>query len=201
MTNPPLPETPSHLPKITGLPAEVCSLFALSDEGRAILRPDLPAGAFVESLCAAGLWIDAVRFLAYALPKRETVWWGCLAARMTLGETARDAASQAVGTAEAWVYRPNEENRRAAMAAATAAGNDSPAAWVARGAFWSGGSLAPADAPVVPPGETLTAAAVAGAVCLSAMQKEPEHAAAKYQVFVAQGLDIAGGGTGRPKSG
>jgi hypothetical protein len=54
---------------------------------------------------------------------------------------------------------------------------------------------------VVPPGETLTAAAVAGAVCLAAVQQEPERAPEKYRVFIAQGLDIAAGGTGRPKSG
>jgi hypothetical protein len=201
MANPSTPATPSRLSKITGSTPEICSHFALSDEGRTILQPDLPAEAFVDRLCAAGLWIDAVRFLAHALPKREAVWWGCLAARATLGETPHDAARGAVDAAEAWVYRPNEDNRRAAMAAATAAGNDSPAGWAARGAFWSGGSLAPPEGPVVPPAETLTGAAVAGAVCLAAVQREPEHAPDKYRLFVAQGLDIAGGGTGRSKSG
>jgi len=187
--------------KITASTVEICARFALSDEGRAILQPDLPAGTFVDGLCAAGLWIDAVRFLAHALPKREAVWWGCLAARATLGEAPRDVVREAVEAAEVWVYRPNEDNRRAAMGAATAAGNDTPASWAARGAFWSGGSLAPPEAPIVPPDEMLTAAAVAGAVCLAAVQNEPEHAPEKYRVFIAQGLDIAGGGTGRPKSG
>jgi hypothetical protein len=190
-----------QLSKITASTVEICSRFALSDEGRAIVLSDLPAGAFVDKLCAAGLWIDAVRFLAHALPKREAVWWGCLAARASLGEAPHNVLREAVEAAEAWVYRPNEDNRRAAMGAATAAGNESPASWAARGAFWGSGSLAPPDAPVVPPGETLTGAAVAGAVCLAAVQQEPEHAPEKYRIFIAQGLEIAGGGTGRPKSG
>jgi hypothetical protein len=201
MANQSTPTAPSRLGKITGSTTEISLRFALSDEGRAILRPELSAEAFVDMLCTAGLWIDAVRFLAHALPKREAVWWGCLAARAMLGEAPHDVAFGAVEAAEAWVYRPNEDNRRAAMAAATAAGNDSPAGWAARGAFWSGGSLAPPEAPVVPPDETLTGAAVAGAVCLAAVQREPERAPDKYRVYIAQGLDIAGGGTGRPKSG
>jgi hypothetical protein len=201
MANPSIATAPSRLGKITGSTSEICSHFALSDEGRAILQPDLPAGEFVDRLCAAGLWIDAVRFLAHALPKREAVWWGCLAARAALGEAPHAAARAAVEAAEAWVYRPNEDNRRAAMAATTAAGNDGPAVWAARGAFWSGGSLAPPEAPLVPPAETLTGAAVAGAVCLAAVQREPEHAPDKYRLFIAQGLDIARGGTGRSKSG
>jgi hypothetical protein len=200
MANSSIPAAPSRPSKITGSNSEICSRFALSEKGSAFLQEQLPAGAFVDRLCAAGLWIDAVRFLAHALPKREAVWWGCRAARMTLGERPPDAARQAVEAAEAWVYRPNEENRRAAMAAATAAGNDGPAGWAARGASWSGGSLAPPEAPVVPPGDTLTAAAVAGAVCLAAVQQQPEHAPEKYRVFIAQGLDIAGGGTGRLES-
>jgi hypothetical protein len=201
MTTASIQPADQQLSKITAPTVEISSRFALSDEGRAILQPDLPAGVFVDRLCASGLWIDAVRFLAHALPKREAVWWGCLAARATSGEAQHELLRKAVEAAEAWVYRPNEDNRRAAMDAATAAGNESPAGWAARGASWSGGSLAPPDAPVVPPGETLTAAAVAGAVCLAAVQQEPERAPEKYRIFIAQGLDIAAGGTGRPKSG
>jgi hypothetical protein len=201
MANPSTPAASSRLSKITPSTLEICSRFPLTDEARAILQPDLSAEAFVDRLCTAGLWIDAVRFLAHGLPKREAVWWGCLAARAALSEAPHAAACGAVEPAEAWVYRPNEDHRRAAMAAATAAGNDSPAGWAARSAFWSGGSLAPPEAPVVPPAEMLTGAAVAGAVCLAAVQREPEHAAGKYRVFIAQGLDIAGGGTGRSKSG
>ena len=200
MANPPTPAAPSRLSKITGSTLEICSRFPLTDEARAILQPDLPAEAFVDRLCTAGLWIDAVRFLAHALPKREAVWWGCLASRAALSEAPHAAACGAVEAAEAWVYRPNEDNRRAAMAAATAAGNDNPAGWAARGAFWSGGSLAPTEGPVVPPAETLTGTAVAGAISLAAVQQEPEHAPGKYRLFIVQGLDIAGGGTGRPKS-
>ena len=84
------------------------------------------------------------------------------------------------------------------MVAAEAVGNnESPARWAATAAAWSGGSLAPPEAPVVPPGETLTAQAVAGAVLLAAVRREPERAPERHRRAVAQAVDIARGGTGR----
>lgn len=194
-SNPPAPA--AALKKIEKKPGEICALFALSDEGRAALDPALAPHDFVGRLCAGELFPDAVRFLAHGLPKREAVWWACLAARAALAADAPPAQIEAVTAAEAWVYKPEEENRRAAMARAEAAGFDNPASWAAVAAFWSGGSLAPPEAPVVPPGDTLTAGAVAGAVLLGAVQREPERAPEKYRRFIAQGLDIARGGNGR----
>src|SRR5271169_4145798 len=133
MTDPSTSTPQSDLRKITGSTTDICGLFPLSAEGRAVIEPDLSAGAFIDRLCTEGLWIDAVRFLAHALPKREAVWWACLAARAALGDAPPEMLRQAVETAEAWVYRPNEDNRRAAMQAATAAGSDNPASWAARG--------------------------------------------------------------------
>jgi hypothetical protein len=186
------------LVKITGSVDMISALFPLSQEGLALRRPGLTPPDFVDLLCGAELWIDAIRFLAHALPRREAVWWACTAARSGLDPNAA-AQRQAVETTEAWVYHPDEERRRAAVAAAPAAGNDSPAHWAAMAASWSGGSLAPPEAPVVPPGETLTAQAVAGAVLLAAVKPEPERAPERYRNAVVQAIDIARGGTGRPK--
>ena len=57
-------------------------------------------------------------------------------------------------------------------------------------AFLSGGSMAPPDAPAAPPGEFLTAKAVAGAVTIAAVAKEPDKAPEKFKAFVTQGLDV-----------
>jgi hypothetical protein len=64
-------------------------------------------------------------------------------------------------------------------------------------AFWSEGSIAPEDAPAVPPANNLTAKAVAGAVMLAAVQAQPEKANDKYLFFIEQAIDIANGGNGR----
>jgi hypothetical protein len=191
--------TDTPLIKITKQTAEICALFPLSAEGRAQFDPDpaLSPAAFLDRLCGEGLAIDAIRFMAHGLPSREAVWWACLAAR-PVADTISAEETSAIEAAEAWVYRPDEEHRRTAMVAAEAVGNnESPARWAATAAAWSGGSLAPPEAPVVPPGETLTAQAVAGAVLLAAIRREPERAPERHRRAVAQAVDIARGGTGR----
>lgn len=179
--------------------AEIVALAGLG-EGANAVDAGLDPADFLDQLARRGLFVDAVRFLAHALPKREAVWWACLCARESLAPDAPAAAVAALQAAERWVYGPGEENRREAMARAEAAKFDGPASWAAVAAFWSGGSMAPPEAPVVPPGDTLTAAAVAGSVLLAAVQREPQLAADKYRRFLGFGLDIADGGSGRPRA-
>jgi hypothetical protein len=173
--------------------AEICAGFELGDEAKQLLaerRLHLEAepGAFLDELLALELHVDAVRFLAYALPKREAVWWACQCVRSVATDDDELAGLQA---AEAWVRDPSEQNRRAAMEAAESLEFGSPDAWAAVGAFWTEGSLAPPDAPVLPPGDELTGHAVAGSVLLAAVQSEPEKAPEKQRGFVALGVDVA----------
>jgi hypothetical protein len=184
------------LPKINRPTDEICATFPLSDAARALLSPEIVPGEYIDRLCRAALYVDGIRFLAHALPPREAVWWACLAARAALiaGDPAAQAALEA---AEAWVYQPDEDHRRVAMAAAAALANNNPARWAATAAAWTGGSLAPPEAPIVPPGATLTGQAAAGAVLLAAVQSEPEAAPDRHRRAIAQALDIARGGSGR----
>ena len=89
--------------------------------------------------------------------------------------------------------QPSEENRRAAETASEKAGLAKPAGCAAVAAFWSGGSLAPPNVPVVPPGPTLTAQAAANAVLLSAAATDPAKAPDKYFKFLAEGIQVANG--------
>jgi len=143
------------------------------------------------------LWVDAVNVFAQALPKREAVWWACVCARAAPEPEPRAPDLDAVAAAEAWVRRPDEANRRAAMAAAEATKMQSPEAWAAVGAFWSGGSMSPEGQPAVPPAEHLTGVAIAGAVVLAAVRRLPERADARFALFLTSARDIAGGGGGR----
>ncbi|WP_291295957.1 DUF6931 family protein [Elioraea sp.] len=171
---------------------------------RADLAPEAAAAAVgapdtataLARIVKAGMMADAARFMAHALPKREAVWWACMCARATAPEAPPPDAAALVA-AEAWVRKPEEEPRREAMVRAEAAGFRSPEAWAAVGAFWSGGSMAPLGQPVVPPAEHLTGVAVAGAVSLAAVRREPEKAEATLHRFIQSGLDIAAGGSGR----
>jgi len=177
-------------------PRTVLERADLAPEAAALAGGASDSAAALPRLIEAGMLADAARFLAHALPKREAVWWACMCARATAPEPPPPDA-EALAAAEAWVRKPDEEHRRAAMAKAEGAGFRSPEAWAAVAAFWSGGSMAPAGQPVVPPAEHLTGVAVAGAVSLAAVRREPEKAEATLRRFLDSGLDIAAGGAGR----
>jgi hypothetical protein len=182
------------LTKITAkTAAEVCKNFALTDEAKTLLRDGLTPAQFVDILISKQYFPDAVRFLAHALPKREGVWWASLCARAAAGPSPPSKIAAALQAAEKWTVDPSEENRRAAMPAAEAAEFKTPAGCAAVAAFWSGGSLAPPNAPVVPPSEYLTAHGISGAVMLAAVQAEPQKAPEKYRKFMAQGIEVAKG--------
>jgi len=178
--------------------AMICQDIQLDEQALKRLDTNLPPVDFLKALIEQELYPDAVRFLARALPKREAVWWACLCARSVLADDAvRPAQIKAIEIAEQWVYKPTEANRRLADAAARAAEFTGPAGWAAMAAFWSEGSMAPENLPVVPPAENLTAKAVAGAVMLAAVLTQPEKSQDKYRFFLEQGIDIANGGNGR----
>jgi len=190
----------SNLPKLTVRQAgEAAERAALSDAARALLEPQASPQTYLAALTRAGLHADAVRFLAQALPPREAVWWACVCTRTTRSPDRSDhpdngAAQQA---AESWVYEPTEKNRRLAMDCASRTDFQSPSAWSAVAAFWSGGSLAPPDLPDVPPAPHLCGTAVAGAVILAAVRQDPERAPERFDRFLRQGLNIAAGGNGK----
>lgn len=174
--------------------AEACDL---EEEARTLLTTDLNATQYLDKLQEQKLFADATRFLAAALPKREAVWWACQCARSALDEPPDPKAAEAIEAAEAWVYKPTEENRRPTEKLAEEATYEQPAAWAAMAAFWSGGSMAPEGQPVVPPGEALTGKAAAGAVMLAAARGDAAKIGERYTEYLARGRDIAGGGNGR----
>ena len=146
----------------------------------------------------AGLLIEATRLVAHAMPAREAVWWACACSRHTAPSGANPAAETTVReAAEEWVRRQTDEHRRAAMKQAEAAGFGSPEAWAAVGAFWSGESMAPPEAPKVPPQPHFTGLAVAGAVALAAARGPAARRETRLQRFLVSAKDIASGGVGR----
>jgi len=154
---------------------------------------EMPPRAFLTALLDAGKFGDAARYLAFALPKREAVWWACKCARLApLAPGPGESNPQAIAlvAAEAWVADPTEENRRACgKAGEDAVGT--PAGCASLAAFWSGGSLAPKGLPDVPPAADLTPRGVAAAVMVSGVIASPEKAPERYRAFHNIALEIA----------
>jgi len=183
----------STLTKVTARTPDVVKLFALSDEAKKLYKDTLVPRQFFDALVAAGKFMDAVRFLGHALPKREAVWWACVCVRQTLGATPQPPVTAALAAAEKWTSDPSEDNRRAAEKASQAAQLSTPAGCAALAAFLSGGSLAPPNLPVVPPAEHLTGHAAASAILMAAVITEPEKASDKYKRFCQVGIDVGNG--------
>ena len=172
---------------------EICGRFPLGDEARGLLADGIGPEAFLDRLLEAGHIVDAARFLAHGLPKREAVWWACRAARRAAGAKPSPEVDAAIRAAEAWVVEPTEENRRPAFDAAEAATFATAAGCAAASAFWSGGSLAPPAAPVVPPGEYMTAMGASAAVLLAGAEGPADQIPAAYRALIDDGLAIARG--------
>ena len=111
--------------------AEVCQHFALGEEARGLLQEEFTLQAFLDLLMARELFPDAACLLAYALPKRDAVWWACLCVRHVAAADTPPADLAALEAAERWVTEPQEANRRAAMRAAEGLAFQTAASWAA----------------------------------------------------------------------
>ncbi|MBU6499073.1 MAG: hypothetical protein KGJ41_01730 [Rhodospirillales bacterium] len=155
------------------------------------------SGAAFLALEEKGLLVDAAKWAAHALPKREAVWWACMCARHTAAANQPEAERALVEAAEQWVRKPTDEQRRAAFALAQEAGFTSPEAWAAVAAFWSGESMSPPGQPPVPPPADAVGRAVAGAVTLASVRLHPERYAARLARFLQSAREIAQGAAGQ----
>lgn len=174
--------------------AELCAVADVGDDVRALLdgaAPPPPPKAFIAVLMERDLHADAVRLLAHALPRREAVWWAWVCARKVAGAEPPPLIKAALESTERWIVQPTEDHRRQALAAGEAADFGTPAGCAALAAFMATGSLSPEGAPIVPPGEFMTAKAVSGSVTLSAVSTEPEKAGQKFKEFVQLGIEVA----------
>lgn len=177
--------------------SELLSHFELSDEGAECAdKATLPPADFIQLLLDKKLYFDAVKFLAHALPQRESIWWSCLAAKQTINGDTSAADQAALNAAEQWAIKPSEETRQLAKHWSEKTKQKSAASWAATAAFWSGGSMAKPGEPDIPPPPYLYAHAVSGAISMAAFALNPENAAQSFQSFIRQGLDLAAGGRG-----
>lgn len=158
---------------------------------------DAPASAPVEVVLAEldkkAAWIDMLLLLAVALPPRERVWWACLAARDIIAEGEKPALS--LTTSEAWVFKPNDDNRAAAYASIEHAPPKDDTVHCATAAVFADGTLGPGDLAEYPApvgaGELSAFAMAVISLC-----HDTEQYDARAVVLVDRALDIARGGPG-----
>lgn len=137
-----------------------------------------PPTVFMRALAAGETPEDALTFCAYALGRREAVWWGCQCVRAVNG-IAAGQEDHLLRAAEDWVREPEDEKRRAALRFGMESDQRTPSVLLALGAGWSGGSISPYEGAPVPPAPYLTATAVRTAV-LTALTRVPVKERAQW---------------------
>ena len=160
---------------------------------RALARAGQTPRQYLSALMTANHFMDAVRVLAWALPRREALWWACQCVRQVITDKDGPAEQAALQAATRYTQTPSEAHRRAAAAAAEVVEFATPAGCAAMAAFWSEGSLAPPELPPAAAPEHLTPTGVANAVVLATVHRDPENAEEKYRRFLALGLNVADG--------
>jgi hypothetical protein len=157
-----------------------------------------PASAAIEvvleELDQKGALIDMLRLLSVVLPARERVWWSCLAARDTLKEGAK--LPPPLAAAEAWVFKPTEENRAVAHHAVQHASMKDDTKHCAMAVQFHDGTLGPGDLAqhAAPPGGSEVSAFAMNVVAIARSGKPLEVIAV---LLIDRALDIARGGSGR----
>jgi hypothetical protein len=134
---------------------------------------------------------DAIMFIAYLLPRREAVWWAIQCVRAMLGASVEDNALRA---AETWVRAPEEDNRRAALAAFDAGDRRAATTWLAFAAGWSGGSVTPPDNDPLRAPMSACGMGANTAVMLAASAGDPFGLAQRIKACAEAGIRFADGG-------
>ena len=166
------------------------------DDAKPFIQQEQHPVVVVKNLFENKFFIEGIKLLAHALPKRESVWWACLAVRQSLVADESEEG-YALQSAELWARQPTEENRQQCKQWAEKLEYKTAASWAATAATWCTGSIADPDQPEVAPPEQLYAHAVAGAVSLAAVVNEPSRSEEYYTHFLQQGLNLAAGGNGQ----
>jgi hypothetical protein len=155
---------------------ELTADLKLSNEARTLLRPEMTVVEYFDVLVKGRLFPDAVRVISRAMTPKEAVWWGCLCIWSTARPQASPKVETAVRAAVKWLREPTDEHRRAAGAAATSAGDTTPAGMIAMAAFFAEGSVAPVGQPKVQADPHTSGTLVAEAVLAISRTAGPEPA-------------------------
>jgi hypothetical protein len=174
---------------------EICSRADLSAEARPFLLPDLSPQGFLSLLIEAENIGDAVRFLAFALPVREAIWWAYIVAKTNIPAPS-ELEQLCLERAAAWVYEPDETRRRSCMECAESAKFTGAAAYAALAVFWSGGSLAPEGMPDADADPRLGPIGVGASVLLSITSGNATTLVDRFETAVVRAINIANGGNG-----
>ncbi len=175
--------------------AEICARFNVKKEVLALLRQGMTPEEFVGALVVGKHYVTGIEFMAFAMPPRESVWWGCLCAQHVYGEAIPPAEKEAVRAAVQWVVQPTESNRVAVQGPAQMAGQATVGGGLAMAAYQTG-NIAPPNMPPMPPRPFVSARSVAGAIKLACTKADPVKIVETQRLLLELGITVAEGNPG-----
>ncbi len=164
-----------------------------------LLNPEMRPETYIRELCSAGMWSDAVKVMARALPPREAVWWACVCARRIdfLADDADEIA--ALKAAEQWVYKPTSQNQADAFRLAQESDSRSAGMLAALAAAGSEGKLPLIDGQYTDLESSVFPQLLYAVVMISAATNGAEQINEQLRQMLSSGEDIARGGNGLVK--
>jgi hypothetical protein len=145
---------------------EVFAAFPSTERDINALPSDEPPLAFLQWLRRSATPEDAVSFLAYALGRREAVWWAAQSVRL-LCRIAVGQEDAPLGAAEAWVRDP-----------------------LALAAGWSGGNVGPSAQAVVQATPEMTPRAVRTAILVALATVSARDRSSRLQACIDIGVPL-----------
>jgi hypothetical protein len=173
--------------------AEIAASAPLGDAARRLMKNGASPTEYVDHLLAEKLHVDAARFLAFGLPLRRAVWWGCLCLRRSAGTLPADQEA-ALKAAAKWAQQPVEERRQAVEKAQGPDPLATPAGCLAWAVTVTGSHVAFPGLPPSPPEPEVAPKAINGAVLsAAAIPSVRPPARDYYREFVALGIQVLQG--------
>jgi hypothetical protein len=172
---------------------ELSESAALSDPALALVREESTPTSFLEELEKKELFQDAIRFLAFKLPTDTGIKWASACVR-DLRSPENKEKDEPLDAADQWIKTPGDPTRWAAKNASDKSKKNGASNLVAMAVFLSGGSLAPAGAPMTPPPKYAAQKLIAGSIQVAVVGYEPAKASERYRKALAKGkaLDAPG---------
>lgn len=168
---------------------EVFDAFpSLADDMRAAPTGDTPI-AFMKALATGETPEDALTFCAFALARREAVWWACQCVR-SLGQIRPGEGDPCLKAAEDWVREPEEDKRQAALQLGSETDHRVPSAWLALAAAWSGGNTSRMEGGYVRASPEQTAKAARIAILIALAKVPAKDRAGRLGVCVDGGVKL-----------
>ena len=166
---------------------EIAANADLTASAHDLLRDDSTPATFLDALEKQQLYEDAIRFQAHKLTPANGVKWA-LSCMQDLGDPAKKSEpNPARDACDTWTKAPTDATRWAARDAAAKERTTTPAGVLAHAVFFSGGSITPPGSPETQPPPGSAQKLIAGAIQITILTHEPQHAPDRYRKALSLG--------------